>query len=108
MPNHPPPHQLENPIPGKKKRKKELPMIDNYHYSHANNITPVISNLYVKQLMKTIPSETGRYIIERVILQGYTESEVANELKITQQAVNKCKNKYLRILRNHLNGLPVC
>lgn len=83
-------------------------MIDNYHYSPVNHTASIISNLYVNQLMKTIPSETGRFIIERVILQGYTESEVADELKISQQAVNKCKNKYLRILRNQLTGLPVC
>lgn len=62
----------------------------------------IVSELYVKELLGGIPWEKCRYVIRRIIIEGMTEKEVAFELQITQQAVNKWKRKGLEILRQNL------
>ncbi|MFZ5986689.1 MAG: sigma-70 family RNA polymerase sigma factor [Bacillota bacterium] len=62
----------------------------------------ILSKIYVKELLDTIPCEKCRYIIKRVIIEEVTEKEVAKELQITQQAVNKWKKKGLESIRRSL------
>lgn len=59
----------------------------------------VVSKLNLEDIMEKISSEKSKYIIIRTILQGATEKEVAIELKISQQAVSKCKTKALKNLQ---------
>jgi DNA-directed RNA polymerase specialized sigma subunit len=66
-----------------------------------------MSALYVREMLAAISSDKGRWIVQRVILHGYPEREVARELAMSQQGVNKCKTKALQQLRTrlqHLNG----
>lgn len=37
-----------------------------------------------------------------IVLQGHTATEVSEKLGITKQAVNQCKNRALKKLRNRL------
>ncbi|WP_018131790.1 hypothetical protein [Effusibacillus pohliae] len=53
----------------------------------------VIEKLHVEQLIHQIREPKGRYVVCRVILDGMTEREVAQELNVCQQAVNKWKKK---------------
>lgn len=64
--------------------------------------TEVLSEIFVKELLDTIPWEKCRYIIQRTVIDGMTEKEVACELKITQQGVNKWKVKGLKLMRQNL------
>ena len=59
----------------------------------------ILSNVYIKELLDSIPWEKCRYIIRRTIIDGMTEQEVACELNMTQQGVNKWKKKGLELLR---------
>lgn len=53
--------------------------------------------MLIQQLMNTLPPQ-GKVIIYKLYIQDLTESEVANELKISQQAVNKWKRKMMQKL----------
>jgi RNA polymerase sigma factor (sigma-70 family) len=81
---------------------RELLIFD-HHIEYKMNTTPHFSNLNIQDLLSNIPTEKGRYIIKRLLLDGYTEKEVAKELKISQQAVSKWKKKGLEILRKKVN-----
>lgn len=52
--------------------------------------------IVVKQLINALPSDTGKEIIYKIYLQDKTEGEVARELNMTQQGVNKWKRKMIK------------
>jgi DNA-directed RNA polymerase specialized sigma subunit len=56
-------------------------------------------NIYIVELIESIQSKKGRYIIKRIYIDGLNEREVANELRISQQAVSKWKKKGLETMR---------
>lgn len=53
--------------------------------------------IWVKQLLDTLPGQ-GKLIIYKLYIQNQTESEIARELNISQQAVNKWKRKMIQKL----------
>jgi len=65
-------------------------------------INELIEDLAVKEIIEKIPSSQGQYIMKSIYVDKKTEKEIAFELGITQQSVNKCKNKSLRVLREQL------
>lgn len=64
----------------------------------------VMDEICNKQLYNTVISLTDkqRCILFMLVLDGYSESEVASELNISQQRVNKVKNKVLAKLKKNL------
>lgn len=82
----------------RKKNNTEIYNEVNNNISSESFDTKVTTKLYLENIIKTIPSEKSRYIIVKTVLQGVPEKVVANELKISQQAVNKCKKKILKEL----------
>lgn len=76
---------------------------DYQSYTYSFDVE-VLSEMYVKELLDGIPWEKCRYIIRRIVIEGLTEKEVASELQITQQAVNKWKKKGLEVLRQNLSN----
>lgn len=62
----------------------------------------IVSDIYVQQLLMQLPKR-AQFIIKSIIIDGFTEEEVANKLKISRQGVSKCKNKYLNVLAKKLN-----
>lgn len=62
----------------------------------------VISKIYVQELVQQIKEPKGRYIFQRVVIDGMTEKEVAKELEISQQAVSKWKKKGIAIVRENM------
>lgn len=42
------------------------------------------------------------FCVQLIVLQGHTATEVSEKLGITKQAVNQCKNRALKKLRNRL------
>ncbi|MGG1662852.1 sigma-70 family RNA polymerase sigma factor [Brevibacillus sp. NRS-1366] len=59
-------------------------------------------NLYIEEILSNL-TDTGRFIIQRLVLEGATESDVAKQLNVSQQWVNACKRKYLNQLRKSLS-----
>lgn len=56
------------------------------------------SALYLSQLISELPRDLGRTIIQEIYIKEKTEAQIAKELNISQQAVNKCKIKMLKHL----------
>lgn len=55
-------------------------------------------NLALSQL-----SEKERFVIKRLYWDGWTESEIAQALSMSQQAINKIKKRALQKLRDMLS-----
>ncbi|WP_252863250.1 hypothetical protein [Paenibacillus riograndensis] len=85
--------------------RESSPLYDNQLYDSGSDSsfeTMVISELFVDELLETIPWEKCRYIIKKTVIEGMAEHEVARELHMTQQGVSKWKRKGLEILKEYL------
>ncbi|MGG3884000.1 sigma-70 family RNA polymerase sigma factor [Brevibacillus panacihumi] len=76
----------------KQRRNREV-LFPEEHYLSSSFEKEVVSKIFIQELKNAIPSQTGQYIYKRTIVDGATEREVADELKMSQQAVNKWKKK---------------
>lgn len=52
------------------------------------------NKILISQLLERLPLK-GKLIMEQIYIQGQTEKEVAHNLQISQQAVNKWKRKMI-------------
>lgn len=88
-------------------QKREVKFEDiNYFGSISTFENELVSKIFVNEVINTIPNRKCRYVVNKVVIEGYTEKEIAEELKISQQAVNKCKQRALHYLRrNFLNSI---
>lgn len=84
----------------RKQAAKEMLVFEEMEVVHQD--ADVIADLFVQELLETIPSSKGRFIIQRTLLDGCTEKEVAAALHMTQQGVSKWKKKGMEILKEHL------
>jgi hypothetical protein len=92
------------------RKKWKVNRLNMYNLHEKNFTDDVHGNIHLSHLinlldgLKKKSSVTGKYILRRHIIDGLSELEVANELKISQQAVNKCKNRCLTFLRQKLES----
>ncbi|WP_342190364.1 sigma factor-like helix-turn-helix DNA-binding protein [Paenibacillus macquariensis] len=70
--------------------------VPNFTYSTENKIL-------VQQLINTLPPY-GKIILYKLYIQDQTESEVARQLQMSQQAVNKWKRKMIQQLSQTANS----
>ncbi len=71
---------------------------------YAISFTDDVNNkLYIKELINSLPSTTGKAIIHELYINDKTETQVARELNMTQQAVSKWKKKMLKHLYQTLS-----
>lgn len=61
------------------------------------------NKIMIEQLIDTLPPQ-GRAIIHKLYIQDQTESEVALQLNMSQQAVNKWKRKMITQLSRTVNS----
>lgn len=57
-----------------------------------------------REYVGLIPFDKGRHVIRALFLEGRTEAETAQSLRISQQGVSKWKRKSLEHLRRTLNS----
>ena len=81
--------------------REGYPLFESYAYDCSFE-TAIISEMYVKELLALIPWDRCRYIIQKTVIEGMTEKEVALELKITQQGVSKWRRKGLAIIKQNI------
>ncbi|RUT45289.1 DUF1492 domain-containing protein [Paenibacillus anaericanus] len=62
------------------------------------------NKIVVRQLINDLPSNTGRTIIYKIYIQDKTEGEVARELNMSQQGVNKWKRKMIQELSRMMSS----
>ncbi|WP_252989785.1 sigma factor-like helix-turn-helix DNA-binding protein [Brevibacillus panacihumi] len=61
----------------------------------------VDSELFVEELLQSLPDK-ARFIIQKVVIEGIPEKEVAKQLNLSQQRVNAYKQKTLKMLKEKL------
>lgn len=81
---------------------RELPLTHNS--PQPENSTEWVETILLHQLISSIPSATGKKIINEIYLQDKTEGQVAQNLNISQQAVNKWKKKSLLFLYQKMSS----
>jgi len=74
----------------------------NEYSGNVNFEENTISDIYIEQLLNKIPSLKCRYIIQRVVIEEFSEKLVAKELHMSQQGVNKWKKLGLKILKEQI------
>ncbi|MFC3788431.1 hypothetical protein ACFOQM_06455 [Paenibacillus sp. GCM10012307] len=64
----------------------------------------VDNRLIICKLLEGLSSSVGREILLKLYIKDQKEAEVARELNISQQAVNRWKNKMLKELSQMLRS----
>lgn len=88
----------------KKLRRREFPLygIDTEPITNEDFTSFSENKVLIEQLIDTLPLH-GKVIIYKLYIQDQTESEVARQLRISQQAVNKWKRKMIHQLSQTVN-----
>lgn len=81
-----------------------------YECSYVQEISPTISfieqtdnRLLLESLFKSMPAHIGKQIILDFYINDKSEKQIAQELNISQQAVNKWKKKMLHTLNQKMS-----
>lgn len=61
----------------------------------------IFERIFIKDILEHL-SSTQKEVIEKAVLYGYSDKEIAEMLHISRQAVNRTKNRALKILRRAL------
>lgn len=85
----------------KKIRNQEDPIYDSIP-SYINFTNASENKIWIRQLLDSLPPQ-GQTIIDQIYIQGLTEAEVAKNLQMSQQAVNKWKRKMIQQLSQIVN-----
>ncbi|WP_156897621.1 sigma-70 RNA polymerase sigma factor region 4 domain-containing protein [Paenibacillus massiliensis] len=83
------------------KYRRESPGQD-YEWAEPPFTSTVEGDLWVDQVLDALPSATGREIMKALYLRNRSEKEVALELGMSQQGVNRWKHKMLHQLRQQM------
>jgi RNA polymerase sigma factor (sigma-70 family) len=86
----------------RKIRNKECSFYD-HSLSGAGFVASSEERIWVRQLIDTLPPQ-GKIIIYKLYIQDLTEAEVARQLNISQQGVNKWKRKMISQLSRTVNS----
>ncbi|WP_415858067.1 sigma factor-like helix-turn-helix DNA-binding protein [Brevibacillus parabrevis] len=60
------------------------------------------NSLYVEELLQQLSSEKERYVIRKIVLEGFTAREVGEDLNMGERGVNQCKSRSLKKLHKYL------
>jgi|HigsolmetaAR204D_1030405.scaffolds.fasta_scaffold01223_3 RNA polymerase sigma factor (sigma-70 family) len=86
----------------KKQSRREIFLADHNHTERQHH-DAITSKLFVEELLNILP-DRERFIIQRVVLEGRTEREVAQELHLSRSRLHACKVQALKRLQKHLKG----
>lgn len=85
------------------KHKREV-LLNDYLISTTPNHDEHECQLYIMDLIALIPYDMGKKILYEIYILDKTEKQIAKEMKISQQAVNKWKKKSLNYLYQNLSS----
>ncbi|MEK8130553.1 sigma factor-like helix-turn-helix DNA-binding protein [Paenibacillus filicis] len=77
-------------------RKREISFTE-IEAAQASFTAHCDNKLFIQELLSQLPPQ-GRTIIRKLFIEEKTEAEVAKQLNISQQAVNKWKKKMIQQL----------
>lgn len=86
----------------KRYRKVSVKEVELNNQIFSNDITDEIENtVFINKILSKLP-KTQENILKQMFIYGYRESEIASQLNISRQAVNKTKKRALNSLRKYL------
>lgn len=85
----------------KKTYRNECVLFDT-NLTQEDETEDMINRISIEQLLDTLPTK-GRVILQKLYLQEMTEAEVAAQLHMSQQGVNKWKRKMIQQLSQTAN-----
>lgn len=85
------------------KNKKEI-INQDFLFLTTNFTNKVDNEIFINGLLSNLSSDVGRKIIEAIYIEGVTEKQVAKQLNMSQQGVNKWKRKMLKELSQMINS----
>ncbi|GBG11026.1 hypothetical protein PAT3040_05805 [Paenibacillus agaridevorans] len=83
-------------------RKRECSWME-YNHPYYHPFEMVDNRIFVQQLLAEIQPGIGRKIIHGLFIKNQTETQLAKELNISQQGVNKWKRKTLKSLSQKMS-----
>ncbi|QTH40918.1 sigma-70 family RNA polymerase sigma factor [Cohnella sp. LGH] len=86
----------------KKIKKRERP-ISEYEFASTAFTNSSDDKILIEQYMNKLPNN-GKLILQKIYIEGHTEVEVARQLNMSQQAVNKWKLKMIQQLSKIVNS----
>lgn len=78
----------------KKLREREVCCSDSFFLENDNNCNDDFSDIEFKDLINQLGKKERQILYKRYYLQ-FTDAEIAEELHISRQAINKCRRKAL-------------
>lgn len=90
--------QYRSKVTLKKERQLKLDIIKGLSF-----LDEADSKLFVNELINSLESHKARQIITKIYVENKSEKETAYEMNITQQGVNKWKQKFLKLLSQNSN-----
>lgn len=66
------------------------------------NLELMGESIQIDELLQQLSNDKERYIIRKLVLEGFTGKEVGQELNMSERGVNKCKNRGLKKLQQYL------
>lgn len=84
----------------RKRLSNECPILDDF--GKQQGTIDKDHSLYVEELLQQLSSEKERYVIRKVVLEGFTAKEVGESLQMGERGVNQCKNRGLKKLHNYV------
>ncbi|WP_172195777.1 RNA polymerase sigma factor [Saccharibacillus qingshengii] len=88
----------------RKRLCRERNAVESEEWERLPAYDPQETERSVYEWIDSIPFDKGREVMESLFLQGKTEAETADMMRISQQGVNKWKHKSLEHLRRTLNS----
>lgn len=89
------------------KKQQNNEMLSNYEPVLASEgfADGLETSLMIEQMLESLSSPIGKEVIYRIYILQRPEKIVAQELQLSQQAVNRWKNKMLKELKSKINNL---
>ncbi|RED21775.1 sigma-70-like protein [Brevibacillus brevis] len=84
----------------RKRLRNECPILDDFGQQQRTKDND--NSLFVEELLQQLSSEKERYVIRKVVLEGFTAREVGGKLNMGERGVNQCKSRSLKKLHNYL------
>lgn len=88
------------------KRDREVPYEseENFEFTCYDPSQPQFSeDVDIYDLLMRVLSEREFVCIDRIVIKGCSAAEVAREFGVTKQAINQCKQRALRKVKQTLN-----
>ncbi|WP_017812957.1 MULTISPECIES: sigma factor-like helix-turn-helix DNA-binding protein [Paenibacillus] len=87
--------------------KRECEWAEDYNEvdSACSQLQQLCEEEFIQYALSHISSSKARLIIQKLYVEDLSEKQVAEQLNLTQQAVNRWKNKALQELRSKKNLL---